>query len=89
MAKVKLEDKEYLAMLDTGCVQMLVQADLVPPGVVKPTRPKNVAYVHGESHVYPQKKLRLTVLGETYNMLVGLADVLPCSLLVGRDWPEL
>lgn len=47
----------------------------------------SIVCIYGESFIYPWQRLKLTIMGQTEEILVGFTRTLPCPMLVGQDWP--
>lgn len=45
--------------------------------------------IHGALYTYERYQLRLMVMGHTKELADGLADTLPCPMLLGVNWPYL
>lgn len=84
---VKVGDLIILAVIDTGCTQTLVRLDLISTQIGKPETPVSMVCIHGVSYSYDRKRLRQSVMGHTEEIANGLADTLPCLLLL--VWPFL
>lgn len=76
-------------MVNTGCSQLMIQADLFLSPLGTPESPVSMVCIHGTPYTYELWCIRLTVLGHTEEIAVGLAEILPCPILLGVDWPHL
>lgn len=76
-------------VVDTGCSQTMVWADLISPQMGSPETTVSMIYIHGLSYTYERRQVILTVMGQTAELAVGLSTTLPCSMLLGIDWPYL
>lgn len=45
--------------------------------------------MHSTAYTYEQYKVKLSVLGHTEEIPVGLVETLPCPMLLGIGWPHL
>lgn len=77
------------AVINTGCSQSMIRVDLVPAQLGSPELPVSMVCIHGASYTYKSRRLWLSVMGCTEEIVVGLAETLPCPMLLGVDWPHL
>ena len=74
---VVLNGQEVSALVDTGSMQSLVSADMVPAHVRNYTVVTQLRCVHGDERSYPTASVQVEVLGQTYLLEVGVVDSLP------------
>lgn len=86
---VCLNGQEVSALVDTGCMQTLVKAELVPVHLWSHTSPVAIKCVHGDERFYPTANVYVQVQGQTYLMEVGLSPELPYPVVLGQDLPVL
>lgn len=89
MVKVKVGDTIIPAVVDTGCSQSMIWAELFPAHLGILESLVSMVCIHGASYTYECRKIQLTVLSHTEEIAVGLAETLPCPMLLGVDWPHL
>ncbi|XP_075762946.1 uncharacterized protein LOC142819454 [Pelodiscus sinensis] len=82
---VKIGDNLVTALVDSGCSQTMVRAELVPQGGPRGP-PVQVQCVHGDTHRYSTAWVRLRDEGEDSWCYVILAPRLAYPALLGRDW---
>lgn len=87
MVDVKIRDLMVPVVVDTGCTQTMLRADLVPPQAGEEEMPMSMVCIHGNTYTYQRKYLRLTVMGRMEELVVGLAETLSCLMLLDVDWP--
>ena len=73
---------------DTGCSRTLVHAFLVPPHR-RLREHVEVCCAHGDVTSQPLAEVDVELGGESFPMVVGVAETLPRSVLLGRDFPGL
>lgn len=67
----------------------MIRADFVPPQLGTPEKAVSMLCIHGASYTYERRRLRLTIMGDTKKLAVGLAKTLPCPMLLGTNWSYL
>lgn len=87
--EVKIGDLVVLTVVDTRCTHTMLRADLANLEMGKTMTPVNMVCIHGASYTYQRKRMRLTILIQTVEIAVGLAESLSCPILLGTDWPHL
>ena len=73
---------------DTGCSRTLVHASLVPPHR-RLREHMEVCCAHGDVTSQPLAEVDIELDGDFSPMVVGVAETLPLSVLLGRDFPGL
>ena len=73
---------------DTGCSRTLVHASLVPTHR-RLREHVEVCCAHGDVTLQPMAEVDIELDGESFPMVVGVAETLPRSVLLGLDFPEL
>lgn len=86
---VVLNGQRISALVDTGSMQSLVSADLVPAHRKNYAGMIELRCVHGEERSYPTASVHVEVLGQMYLLKVGVVDGLPYSIILGQDFPAL
>uniref|UniRef100_A0A3B3S5S3 CCHC-type domain-containing protein n=1 Tax=Paramormyrops kingsleyae TaxID=1676925 RepID=A0A3B3S5S3_9TELE len=86
---IELNGKPVKALVDTGCSQTLVQADLVSLEFQNCNDKLTICCVHGESSELATADVYVRVNGQTYLLRVGLVSKLPYPVLLGQDLPVL
>ncbi|XP_073726116.1 uncharacterized protein [Misgurnus anguillicaudatus] len=86
---VDINGKKVIALVDTGCTQTLVEADLVSESSMEHKCSVTVKCIHGEERSYPTTEVYLGVNEQTFKMKVGLASNLPYPVIIGHDYPLL
>ncbi|XP_056879584.1 uncharacterized protein LOC130520041 [Takifugu flavidus] len=86
---VELNGKPTKALVDTGCTQTLVQADLVPLECINENDKLTICCVHGDQTEHSTADAYVKVCGQTYLLSVGLVPKLPYPVLLGQDLPVL
>ncbi|KAL7877197.1 hypothetical protein SRHO_G00038400 [Serrasalmus rhombeus] len=86
---IELNGKSTTALVDTGCAQTLVQADLVPLEFRNDNNRLTICCVHGDTSEHSTADVYVRVCGQTYLLKVGLVPKLPYPMLLGRDLPVL
>ncbi|XP_075790974.1 uncharacterized protein LOC142830385 [Pelodiscus sinensis] len=85
MRPVVIEGKQVVALLDLGCSQTIVRADLIPPkGPRGPTM--QVQCVHGNLHQYATTWVQIKEDDRDSWCYVVIAPQLAYPALLGRDW---
>lgn len=86
---VSLNGQEVGALVDTGSMQSLVTADLLPVHIRNYTEMMQLRCVHAEERAYPTASVHVGVLGQTYLLEVCVVDNLPYQMIFGQDFPTL
>ncbi|KAL2085069.1 hypothetical protein ACEWY4_020587 [Coilia grayii] len=86
---IQLNGKPTTALVDTGCTQTLVQADLVPLEFLNENDKLTICCVHGDKTEHSTADVYISVSGQTYLLRVGLVPKLPYPVLLGQDLPVL
>ena len=86
---IELNGKPVKALVDTGCSQTLVQADLVPLEFRNCNDKLTIFCVHGDKSDLDTADVYVRVNGQTYLLRVGLVSKMPYSVLLGQDLPVL
>ncbi|KAL2103518.1 hypothetical protein ACEWY4_000386 [Coilia grayii] len=89
VTNIELNGKSVQALLDTGCSQTLVQADLVPLEFRNCTDKLTILCVHGDKSEHDTADVYVRAQGQTYLLRVGLVSKLPYPVLLGQDLPVL
>ncbi|XP_065901363.1 uncharacterized protein [Dysidea avara] len=76
-------------VLDTGCSRTLVHSDLVSDEKLRQGEAVTVQCAHGDTVVYPLANMELEVHGQAVSVEVVVSEILPQSVLLGTDVPEL
>uniref|UniRef100_A0A7M4EFE9 CCHC-type domain-containing protein n=1 Tax=Crocodylus porosus TaxID=8502 RepID=A0A7M4EFE9_CROPO len=87
--RARVEGRPLSAVLDLGCAQSLIRAELLPPGQQWQGEPIRVACLHGETQALHRARVRVHVMEFRDEILVGVAPKLACDMLLGRDWAPL
>ena len=75
--------------LDTGCSQSLVHARLFDPSQFIPGASVEIQCAHGDVSSYPVADVSVCVGGLSHEVHAGVSLVLPSSVLLGTDVPDL
>lgn len=86
---VGLNGQEVSAMVDTGSMQTLVKAELVPVHLWNLRSPVAIKCVHGDERYYPTADVYVKVHGQSFLFEVGLSPELPYPMVLGQDLPVL
>ncbi|XP_068069442.1 uncharacterized protein isoform X2 [Danio rerio] len=86
---VKVNGKEFPALIDTGSDQTLVSRKVVAPSSVNASNKLSICCVHGDERLVPTADLYLAVNNQPYLLEVGVVDNLPYPVVLGRDLPVL
>lgn len=89
VVEVQERDTIIPVVIDIGCSQSMIRADLVPAQLGSLESPVGMVCIHGALYTYERRQLWLSVMGHTEEITVGLAETLPCPMLLGVDWPHL
>ncbi|XP_058623248.1 uncharacterized protein LOC131534412 [Onychostoma macrolepis] len=85
-ATVRIGNRHYRAVLDSGSAVSLVQTGILPPPhKTKATVP--ITCVHGDTREVPVRRLTIAATPGSWPVDVGLVKDLPVAVLLGRDWP--
>ncbi|XP_058638128.1 uncharacterized protein LOC131544123 [Onychostoma macrolepis] len=85
-ATVRIGNRHYRAVLDSGSAVSLVQTGILPPPhETKATVP--ITCVHGDTREVPVRRLTIAATPGSWPVDVGLVKDLPVAVLLGRDWP--
>ena len=85
----RVEDqKVHDILLDTGCTQTMVHADLVPPEKFLEGSAVTVLCSHGDTVLYPLAKIAMQVDGLEIEVDAAVSERLPVAVLLGKDVPE-
>uniref|UniRef100_K7EYA7 Gypsy retrotransposon integrase-like protein 1 n=1 Tax=Pelodiscus sinensis TaxID=13735 RepID=K7EYA7_PELSI len=88
MARVKVGGRIVEALVDSGCGQTMVRADLVEGGAAT-GGPIWMQCVHGDVRPYPTAWVQIEDGRHTETWRVALAPNLAYPALLGYDWPGL
>ncbi|KAL6490140.1 hypothetical protein MHYP_G00004850 [Metynnis hypsauchen] len=86
---VILNGREVDALADTGSMQSLVRADVVPVHLHDYSVTTNLKCVHGDEKAYPTASVHVKVSGQVFLLEVGVVDNLPYPMILGQDFPLL
>uniref|UniRef100_A0A3P9M6S3 Gypsy retrotransposon integrase-like protein 1 n=1 Tax=Oryzias latipes TaxID=8090 RepID=A0A3P9M6S3_ORYLA len=86
---VKIEDKHYEALLDSGSNRTLVRQDSLPGGVMFSEGTIDIYCIHGDRVQYPIAEIELLVEGKPFSLRVGVLEKLPYPVVLGSDLPIL
>lgn len=86
---VHVGGKKIRAIVDTGCAQTLIGADLAPQGWAPNAGTVKMICMHGQPSMYPRKKYVVEILDASREMPVVLAKDLPYPVISGRGWNEI
>lgn len=86
---VSIEDKTYIALLDSGSNRTLVRPDCLPRDVIFIEGKVSIWCVHGDNVDYPIAEVPIQVEGQQYLLTVGVMEKLPYQVVLGRDLPVL
>ncbi|KYO40987.1 hypothetical protein Y1Q_0013733 [Alligator mississippiensis] len=89
IVEVKVGDTIIPMVVDTGCSQSMIWADLMPTQLGSPKTPVSMVCIHGDSYTYECRRLWLSLMGRTEEIAVRLAETLPCPMLLEVNWPHL
>ncbi len=89
MTTVEVNGRELAALIDMGSDQTLVHPKYISPVLLRFTDKKAVHCVHGDEKLLPSAEVYVKVRGQTYLLVVGLADNLPFPVVLGHDLPVL
>ncbi|XP_058612098.1 uncharacterized protein LOC131527201 [Onychostoma macrolepis] len=85
-ATVRIGNRHYKAVLDSGSTVSLVQPGILPPPhETKATLP--ITCVHGDTREVPVRRITIAAAPGAWPVEVGLVKDLPVTVLLGRDWP--
>lgn len=86
---VLLNEQEVSTLIDTGSMQTIVKADLVPMHFWDFTSLVVIRCLHGEEKHYPTANVYVKVQEQTYLLKATLSCDLPYSMVLGQDLPVL
>ena len=76
-------------VLDTGCTRTLVHRNLVSRRKFVEGESVVIQCAHGDAVAYPLANVDLEVQGVTVTVEAAVSEILPQSVLLGTDVPEL
>lgn len=86
---IEATGKQVQVIIDTGCSQSVVRANLMPhEGAVK-TTPIRMICMHVQASMYEHRKIPVTAYRITREISIGVAPKLPYTMVLGRDWSEM
>lgn len=89
VVKAWTSGKSIQVILDTGCSQTLIRADLVPRESIQWSKPICMRCIRGGSNQYEWVFLQMKVANHQGCIWVGLAPDLNCAMIIGWDWPPV
>ncbi|KAI2647663.1 Retrovirus-related Pol polyprotein [Labeo rohita] len=85
-AKVKLNGRPVIVLLDSGSTISLAQAAILQPHQnSKALLP--ITCVHGDTRHVPARHVNIAAATGSWPVELGIIEDLPVPLLLGRDWP--
>ncbi|KAL1282698.1 hypothetical protein QQF64_001501 [Cirrhinus molitorella] len=85
-AKVKVNGKPYIALLDSGSAVSLVRPNILSSHEEAKTY-LSITCVHGDTRNVPAQRVAISASPGAWTLEVGLVKDLPVPVLIGRDWP--
>ncbi|KAL1282357.1 hypothetical protein QQF64_001160 [Cirrhinus molitorella] len=85
-AKVKVNGKPYIALLDSGSTVSLVRPNILSSHEEAKTY-LPITCVHGDTRDVPAQRVAISASPGAWTLEVGLVKDLPVPVLIGRDWP--
>ena len=76
-------------VLDTGCSHTIIHQDLVPSSKKVPGEAVTIRCSHGDIALYPLADVCIEVEGIAFKVRAALSQMLPVSVLLGTDVPQL
>ncbi|XP_066509706.1 uncharacterized protein [Hoplias malabaricus] len=86
---VKLNGKQFRALLDTGASQTLVTQACLENSQYSLTGTLKVRCIHGDEQIYPTTEINISIKGQSYLVRVGVVQNSPYPIILGRDIPIL
>lgn len=83
---IELNGKKVTDLIDTDCMQTLVDSECFPQLCALSDSPIIVKCVHGEERPYPVTDIYLAIGDQAYLMRLGLAGGLPYPVILGHDF---
>lgn len=75
-------------MLDMGCSQSLIRANVVPWEQLRKSTTK-MTCIHGEVMQYERKFIPIRVMEHQGELKMGIAPKLACEVVPGCNWPPI
>uniref|UniRef100_A0A8C1V487 Gypsy retrotransposon integrase-like protein 1 n=1 Tax=Cyprinus carpio TaxID=7962 RepID=A0A8C1V487_CYPCA len=85
-AKVNINGRPFLALLDSGSTITLVRPTVLPPRP-EPKARLPLKCVHGDTRDVLARRVTITAPPGAWPVEVGIVRDLPVPVLLGRDWP--
>ncbi|XP_042611929.1 uncharacterized protein LOC122144820 [Cyprinus carpio] len=87
--EVKIGNKFYKALVDSGSSQTLVRTECLIEFDISSQSKLRVRCIHGDEREYPKTDLVIEIDNQAYNLSVGVVEQAPYPVILGRDVPVL
>ncbi|KAK0145666.1 hypothetical protein N1851_015447 [Merluccius polli] len=83
---VRIQRGTYQALLDSGCMQTMIQQRLVRSEALVEASSVSVWCIHGDVHTYPLVPIEIRYGGKTHRVKAAVSPGLTYPLILGLDW---
>ncbi len=87
--EVKIGNKFFKALIDSGLNQTLVRTECLSELDISRQGKLRVHCIHGDEREYPKTDLVIKIDNQAYNLSVGIVEQAPYPVILGRDVPVL
>uniref|UniRef100_A0A671RWP3 Gypsy retrotransposon integrase-like protein 1 n=1 Tax=Sinocyclocheilus anshuiensis TaxID=1608454 RepID=A0A671RWP3_9TELE len=87
--EVKIGNKFFKALVDSGSSQTLVRTECLSELDISRQGKLRVCCIHGDEREYPKTDLVIEIDNQAYNLTFGIVEQAPYPVILGRDVPVL